>query len=147
MAGSALKKTVRKAIEEAGGWEKAVVERVANGESMQSIATDFGCSRVLLSRLVDADPEVRKAVAAARLLRAEKWADETLEIADSVLPDKDEVARAKVRIETRKWLAAVDDPERYGRTAQTQVNLSIGELHLNALRRMQTIDLEPEDDG
>lgn len=48
----------------------------------------------------------------------------------------EEVAAAKVRIDTRKWMAAMNNPERFApKPPQAQVQVNIGSLHLDALRR------------
>jgi hypothetical protein len=50
--------------------------------------------------------------------------------------DPNQINKARLRIDSRKWLAGVDDPDRFG-TKQTQVNISLGGLHLDALRKVQ----------
>lgn len=48
----------------------------------------------------------------------------------------EEVQAAKVRIDTRKWMAALNDPDRFApKPAQTNVQINVGALHLDALRR------------
>lgn len=54
----------------------------------------------------------------------------------------EEVQAAKVRIDTRKWVASIQDPEKYAKKDAAQVNISIGTLHLDALRRRQVSPIE-----
>lgn len=118
------------------GGPDGVLERVANGESMQKMADEMQISRSFLSWKINAIPGMKDKLIAARRARADKWAEEAMQIADDVAVDPNEINKAKVRIDTRKWLAGIDDPDRYG-TKAAQVNVSIGGLHLDALRRVQ----------
>lgn len=122
-------------IDRMGGVER-IIERVADGDSIQNIAKELGISRSFLSWKVNKLPGVKERLVQARRSRAERWAEEALEIADGVEEDPNKINKAKLRIDTRKWLAGVDDPDRFG-TKQTQVNISLGGLHLDALRKVQ----------
>lgn len=122
-------------IDKQGGVDR-IIERVAEGESIKDIAAGLGISRSFLSWKINAIPGVKERLVQARKVRADKWGEEALEIADNVEPDPNQINKAKMRIETRKWLAGVDDPDRFG-TKQAQVNISLGGLHLDALRKVQ----------
>ena len=123
-------------IEKMGGQE-ALLDRISNGDTIGKIAEEIGISRTFLSWRLNAQPGMKERLVEARKGRADKWADDALSIADNVPEDPNAINKAKVRIETRKWLAGVDDPDRYGQKA-AQVNVSIGGLHLDALRRVQS---------
>jgi hypothetical protein len=74
-------------------------------------------------------------VARARASRAELLARETLKIADNVEERNDAVAKARLRIDTRKWISGAWDRETYGQAAPaTNVQVNLGQLHLEALR-------------
>ncbi len=63
--------------------------------------------------------------------KAEKLAEEALEIADQADETSNgSVNKARLQVDTRKWMASKLDPENYGDTAKTQVNISLGDLHL-----------------
>lgn len=123
-------------IEKMGGPD-ALLDRISNGDTIAKIAEEIGISRTFLSWRLNAQPGMKERLVEARRGRADKWADDALSIADNVPEDPNAINKAKVRIETRKWLAGVDDPDRYGQKA-AQVNISIGSLHLDALRRVQS---------
>lgn len=123
-------------ITKAGGPE-ALLDRISDGATMEELGKELGVSRTFLSWKLNALPGMKERLVEARRGRADKWADEALSIADNVPLDPNSINKAKVRIETRKWLAGVDDPDRFGQKA-TQVNVSIGGLHLDALRRVQS---------
>lgn len=86
---------------------------------------------------MDEDESRIKRYARATELRAEKMAEETLDIADSVdndlitLPDGREVVnnnvinRDRLRVDTRKWLLAKMHPKKYGDKISTEIS---GEL-------------------
>lgn len=57
------------------------------------------------------NPEFVSLYEAARLVQADVYAEQTLDIADKVTDDP---ACRKVRIETRKWFASVIKPKKYG---------------------------------
>ena len=136
MASNPIEAQMWAAIDKHGGMER-ILERIANGETMKDVADTFGVSRSFLSWKLNAQPGMREKLIAARQGRADKWAEETLEIADNAKEDPNAINKAKMKIDTRKWLAGVDDPERYA-AKQQQVNISIGGLHLDALRKVQS---------
>lgn len=135
MASNPIEAQMWAAIDRMGGVDR-IIERVAEGDSLKIIAEQLGISRSFLSWKVNAIPGVKERLVQARKSRADKWAEEAIEIADTVDPDPNQINKARLRIDSRKWLAGVDDPDRFG-TKQAQVNISIGGLHLDALRKVQ----------
>lgn len=122
-------------ITKMGGVDR-IIERVAEGESIKTIAEGLGISRSFLSWKINAIPGVKERLVEARKARADKWGEEAIEIADNVKEDPNAINKARLRIDSRKWLAGVDDPDRFAQKQQ-QVNISIGGLHLDALRKVQ----------
>ena len=135
MASNPIETQMWASIEKMGGIDR-IIERVAEGESLKLIAEELGISRSFLSWKVNKVPGVKERLVQARKSRADKWAEEAIEIADNVDADPNQINKARLRIDSRKWLAGVDDPDRFG-TKQTQVNISLGGLHLDALRKVQ----------
>jgi transposase-like protein len=135
MAGTPVKRALFAKIEQLGGIE-FVCAHIAEGMTIGRLAEFLECSRPLLSFWINQTEERKEAVLRARKLKAEKLAEDALEIADSV----DEttiggVNKARLQVETRKWMASKLDPEGYGEQKQAQVNISIGDLHLQALKQ------------
>ena len=58
------------------------------------------------------DPEFSAKYARARDVQAERFADELVDIADE--SDSEDVSKAKLRIETRKWVISKILPKKYG---------------------------------
>lgn len=122
-------------------------DQVADGLSLQKIAAKCGVSRRQLYFWMDMDGQKerrRGLLAESREWSAEAHADKAGEILEGVGEfDEDgrriplsapEVALAKERSGYRRWLAGVRDPGQYGdKRGQVNVNLSVGELHLDAL--------------
>jgi len=136
MAGKKIELQMWADITKMGGVD-VVLDRIEGGDTLMSIAADLGISRHLLGRCLNNSPGIRDRLLVARRGRAEKWAEETLDIADNVAEDPNAINKAKIRIDARRWLAGVDDPDRFG-VKTAQVNISIGGLHLDALRKVQS---------
>ncbi|MDH1475810.1 hypothetical protein N5F13_14975 [Comamonas thiooxydans] len=111
----------------------AICTALAEGESLRSICLRSGMPHIATVMRWLSDPEKRdfcEQYTRAREAQAETLAEELLAIADeaeyepiqdpntgetlAVAFDKTAVARNKLRVETRKWLAARMSPKKYG---------------------------------
>ena len=89
--------------------------RIADGRSVNSICNDADMpSKAIIYRWLDKYPEFVDKYQRAMKQREEFHFDEMLDIADDVLPETAEVARAKLRIDTRKWVLSRMNPKKYG---------------------------------
>lgn len=119
-----------------------ICARIAEGESLRSVCRDEGMpdKRTVL-RWLDAHAEFRPQYARAMEARADYWADEIVTISDDssqdVLVDPESgnerinsefVARARLRVDTRKWLMARMAPKKYGDKITTE---HTGEIKLS----------------
>lgn len=89
-----------------------ICERIANGRSLRSVCLDKdmpAMSTVMdwLNNNDDFSEQYRRACEDRETTHFE----EMLTIADEVLPETAEVARAKLRIDTRKWVLARMNPK------------------------------------
>jgi hypothetical protein len=141
MPGTPIKNKMIADIQKLGG-DDALIERIAGGETITKIASELGISRPFLSGHLNRNPLLQQKLAVAKKARAESHADEMLRLADEVTADPNQINKAKNQIEVRKWLAGVDDPERYGSKAGG-VQITVGALHLDALRKVQIELAEP----
>jgi len=94
-----------------------VLDRLANGESLRSICRDPAMpDGSTIRKWIARSPDFAKQYAVAREEQADAIFDETLDIADSVPPEapNEEIQRARLRIDTRKWLAGKLRPKKYG---------------------------------
>ena len=123
---------VNKKIHQFGG-EVAIVDRLSQGETVLGLARTLGISHTAFYDWVDRGGEARAAaLARARARGGQSLAEETLEIADSASPQEAQVA--KLRVDTRRWLASKMNEE-YGDKQQPLVNIDLGSMALDALRK------------
>lgn len=102
---------------------EAICELIADAQFYQAIAEKVGVSRGSLMVWLESHADM---YARAREARADKLAEEILEIADEsrfdTVVDKDGkerldseyVQRSKLRVDSRKWLASKMFPKKYG---------------------------------
>lgn len=134
---------------------EAICERIASGESLRKIceSEDMPNKRTVL-RWLAKNPEFQAIYAQAREDQADFYADQIIEIADDrskdyivggpnmddMVLDTEHVQRSKLRIDSRKWIAAHLKPRKYGdqlkvegagpngeHLVQAVVNVSIGD--------------------
>lgn len=110
-----------------------ICERLAEGESLVQICKDDdmpGVSTVF--RWLASNAAFRDTYARAREVQAERLADEIVEIADEGRRDTyiddegrertnyDVIARSKLRVDARKWIASKLAPKKYGEKVQQE---------------------------
>jgi hypothetical protein len=133
MAGFPMRRALEKKIEELGGIE-FVSSHIAEGMTIGRLAEFIECSRPMLSFWINQTEDRKNAVLSARKLKAEKLAEDAMDIADCA--SSSAVNKARLQVDTRKWMASKLDPEGFGEKSNTEVNISIGDLHLQALKHM-----------
>ena len=123
---------VNKKIHQFGG-ELAIVDRLSQGETVLGLARTLGISHTAFYDWVDRGGEARAAaLARARARGGQSLAEQTLDIADAASPQEAQVA--KLRVDTRRWLASKMNEE-YGDKQQPLVNIDLGSMALDALRK------------
>lgn len=89
----------------------AICERIANGESLRSICVDEGMpNQRAVMRWLEADEALQQQYARSREQQADTIFDECLQIADKAVDPQ----IARLRIDTRKWMAGKMRPKVYG---------------------------------
>lgn len=104
-----------------------ICDRIAEGESLRKICLDDGIpDKATVFRWLAAHEAFRDQYAHAREAQADKMAEEILDIADDgrndtytdgegeVRTDHDVIARSRLRVDARKWLASKMAPKKYG---------------------------------
>lgn len=112
---------------------EAVCERLGAGRPLPAVAADFGVETEALLVFLKL-PDNLDRYRTARAERAEALAEQALDIVDAA--DTGDVRIVKLRVDTRKWLAAHLDPGRYGESRSVQVGVNVDDVHLDLLRRM-----------
>jgi len=122
-----------KAIHKFGG-EDAVIEFIASGGTISALCKLLGVGNTTFDRWVEKGGEARMAAyARARVRAGQSLAEQTIDIADAASPQEAQVA--KLRVDTRRWLASKQAPDEYGDKQQPLVNIDLGSMALDALRK------------
>ncbi len=132
-------RTFLRRVAETGGEDTLIFERIAAGWPMQKIAESLGCCRGMLYSFFKTSKTRQDKFAIGRKISADSHAEAGLQILDDVAKLEDvtnaQVKVANSRARYRRWLATIADRERYGQSEKPTVEVSICELHLDALRR------------
>jgi hypothetical protein len=105
----------------------AVLNEIAGGKSLVKVCEMDGMpNRTAFLRKVASDSKIQALYAEAMSARADKYAEETIDIADdgrndtyeddngNTRTDMDVVSRSKLRVAARQWYAAKIAPKKYG---------------------------------
>lgn len=136
MAGHIKRRTIASNLDKVG--ETTLLEKIASGMTMAGLARDLGISNLSLYNWIRKEPDREERFRQARIIAADKWADDCLEIADAA--DHVSANADRLKIETRKWLAGVTNPERFQAKPTTAVQVNVAQLHLDALRQLNLAD-------
>lgn len=140
MAGKALKRKILKEVADRGGSDY-IYEIMASGKTITAWASeDFGCSRSYLSRALRENPEYARAMDRALPEAADALMEDGLSKVDALgeASTQQQIAAVREQINMRKALAAGWNRDRYGSGPKTEITLNLGDLHLDALRKIST---------
>jgi len=103
-----------------------ICRRISEGETMQAILKDPGMPAwTTVHYWKHSDESFRQDLARAREQQAEVWAEEMLSISDDELPTHEAIGRARLRMQSRQWLAGKYNPQFADKPNQTQVNVGV----------------------
>ena len=131
---------INKKIHAFGG-EAMVFDHISQGKTVDSVIKALGVSIGGFYKWIDRDAKRGELLTRARTRGGQSLAEQTLEIADSATPQEAQVA--KLRVDTRRWLASKMN-EDYGDKQQPLVNIDLGSMALDALRK-RSLDMRTED--
>ncbi len=149
MAGKALRKRILTEVASNGGADW-LFDQIASGVTVAELARQYGCTRSYVSRSLNSVPEYAAALAKARGEAADALVEQGLEMVDGLsgASTPTEIAATREKVQWRKFMAGSMNQERYGTRPQSNVTLSIGDLHLDALRKfsadMKRVNSEAE---
>jgi Bacteriophage Sf6, terminase small subunit-like len=104
-----------------------ICRRISEGETMKAILKTPGMPAwTTVHEWKHADDSFRQALAHAREQQAEVWAEETKDLTDAELATHEEISRARLRMQSRQWLAGKYNPQFADKPSQTQVNVAVG---------------------
>lgn len=111
-----------------------ICERLSEGDSLRAISRDESMpAQSTVFKWLIAVPAFAEQYTRAREAQADHMAEEILEIADdgsndsyidgdgNKRTDQDVIARSRLRVDARKWLASKMAPKRYGDKLQTEL--------------------------
>ena len=139
MAGKALRKRILTDISNSGGADW-LFDQVASGITVAEIARQYGCTRSYVSRAINSVPEYKAALEGAREEAADALVEQGLEMVDSLDADSssNEIAATREKVNFRKFMAGSMNQNKYGTRPQSNVTISIGDMHLDALRKVNS---------
>ena len=118
-----------------------ICEQLMDGKSLRLICQEEGMpNRSTVFRWIHQNEEFRNQYAHAREEQADLLFDECLSIADQYDDNQDKlnvehIQRAKLRIDTRKWMAGKLRPKKYGEKVQQELSGPDGQqLQVNIVR-------------
>jgi len=148
MAGKALKKRILTDVAANGGADW-LYDQIASGVTVAEMARQYGCTRSYVSRAINSIPEYKVALEGAREEAADALVEQGLEMVDELSGDSssNEIAATREKVNFRKFMAGSMNQNKYGTRPQSNVTISIGDMHLDALRKVnsQMAAIEAED--
>ena len=164
MAGRSLQKKRLAEIRQMGGAE-FLREWILEGNSIKALAKQMGIHGGTLRNLILSDAELTAAVDSARRDAADAHFEEAFELLNEVSERRQreifealdenstrdasegnvsqvDIGITKMLVGQRNLAASNWNPERYGGKNQQQININIGDFHLDALRKTKVIDHE-----
>jgi hypothetical protein len=122
---------------------QALCEWITNGKSLSAWCRQTGRTAFAVYGWMREQPDFARRYAQAHEDRTDTMADDIIEIADAV-EGSDSVAAvsaAKLRIETRKWIASKLKPQKYG---EKQLVETSGQVTFQLGVPNRTVDITPE---
>lgn len=94
---------------------KNICALISSGESVKKISKrDDMPSEFTIYKWIGEHPEFSKQYAHARAAQVERYAEDIEAIADNVDVDSNAIAKARLQIDSRKWLLSKMIPKKYG---------------------------------
>ena len=118
-----------------------ICAQTADCIALRRIASEIGISWATLVNWINAKPERIEQYARAREAQADKFAEDIIEIADEmvletkydgedvkIVMDSTAVARNRLRVDARKWLASKMAPKKFGDRLNLDADVTVREL-------------------
>ena len=117
------------------------VEQITNmfeaGMSETRICVALGISKKALTEWM-ALPEQEGFISRVRARAADNLVGQMIEIADE--SEIEEVNKARLRVQTRQWVAERWNPAAYAQTKMPSVQVNLSGMRLDALRRIEVVE-------
>lgn len=162
MAGQPKKRAALAAIEQKGGVEY-LTEFLLSGGTITQLAKELNLNRGYLHRILQKHPDYSAALEQAREEAADAHAEMGFEIMRKLRKERKEeranagpgsktaqlsvldISIAREEVQHHRFIAEAWNQKRYGSNkGQTQITVNLGDMHLDALKKMKTIKTEPK---
>jgi lysozyme family protein len=125
------------ALDEVG--EEEILERIAQGETMQMLCKQYNIGTKLWYKWLDRVEGRRDRYNAAQAEAAHFYANRAVQTAQAVTPDMVNVAR--LQVDTDKWIASKLNAQYDTRQRDVAVNISVTDLHAQAAQLLNTVEM------
>lgn len=134
MAARPFLRAFRAKLKVTGGWT-ALLERIADGATLTTVAREYQCSPSWLCHQLRDYPERRALYQEAQKIGATINVDRAEDaLAGADVTNRESVTQAKLMAEHLRWKAARYDKEQFGETQAPGVTVNVQSLSLDALR-------------
>ncbi len=120
-----------------------ICERIEDGASLRKVCEndDKLPDRRTVQRWMakDGAEELRRQYARAQDERADFYFEEAMEISDNTGTDRDDIAKARLRVDTRKWVCARMNPKKYSDKLSIDTKVSVTR-HEDALAALDELE-------
>ena len=157
MAGRPKRKAALASIEKSGGVQY-LTDYLLSGGTITQLAGELNLDRGYLHRILKDHPEYSAALEAARMEAADAHAEAGFEIMRRLRAERKherdtakegsraaelsalDVSIAKEEAQQHRFIAQAWNQQRYGsQNNQTHVTVNLGDMHLDALKKMKTV--------
>jgi hypothetical protein len=126
-----------------------ILDLIVQGKPEYQIAKELHFEMIDLVNALISDTEFAEQLQKARAIRAERWVGKVTGLIETesgspIIYDKDDVPGAKLAIDTYKWLAKVDNPQRFGDKLDVDVK-SINIHEIKGLSVSEAIEIIKND--
>ena len=119
-----------------------IISMLEAGQPIARICYALGVGRVALEEWLNL-PENEGLASRARAKAADDMVAESILIADE--SSIEEVNKARLRVQTRQWVAERWNPAAYAQTKMPSVQVNLSGMRLDALRRIEVVEDIPTD--
>ena len=120
-----------------------LAQRLTDGETLRDISKSWKVPYGKLCEWITEDRQRAEQYSAALRFAAESFVHEVVVIADSVVEDKQAIAKARLRISAREWVAGKWDRSKYGDSAEVRHTGSVSLMAVLSSLPRGEVDITP----
>lgn len=101
--------------------KELILQNIASGSSLSEICRNFDITQAAVYEEITINREFAENYARARERQADFYADEIIDLADSCPATQEDVQKARLQIDARKWACGKLHPRKYSDKAQIEL--------------------------